>query len=234
MHTVSVTTSFTNQSRPIGAYMLCFIGAVAVHLLAAWGAISLQPAGHAIEDRSIEVELFAPDTSDTSDTPDTSDLSEAPIPAPEPAPPEEVAPPEPAVIAKPPESAPAPKPPRRPQTATSPSIKTAPKRGSSGTGSERTSPGTGLGATTASYLSNPHPPYPGESIRLREEGAVMLTVHVTREGRVSSLSLQRSSGFPRLDAAAMEGVRRWRFKPSISDGIPKADTVSVPVRFKLK
>jgi protein TonB len=44
----------------------------------------------------------------------------------------------------------------------------------------------------------------------------------------------RSSGYSRLDAAAREGVRRWRFKPAMRDGVPMAASVDVPIRWSLR
>jgi protein TonB len=63
---------------------------------------------------------------------------------------------------------------------------------------------------------------------------VILTVQVSAEGRPTSISLTRSSGFPLLDQAAIIGVRRWTFEPGRAAGFSIASTVQVPVRFKLK
>ena len=84
------------------------------------------------------------------------------------------------------------------------------------------------------YLRNPPPKYPAESRKLREEGVVLVKVSVTPQGRPAAVQLQRSSGFPRLDDAALKAVRRWEFSPA-TDGLrPVAAEVEVPVRFDLK
>jgi protein TonB len=62
---------------------------------------------------------------------------------------------------------------------------------------------------------------------------VLLAVEVDAGGRARSVALARTSGYPRLDRAAIEAVRRWRFKPAIRAGIPAASEVTVPVRFSL-
>jgi len=94
----------------------------------------------------------------------------------------------------------------------------------------------GVGApadTRPGYLSNPHPPYPAESRGAGEEGSVQLTVQVDARGRALSVTVERSSGFARLDRAAIEAVRRWRFRPATRAGMPVAASVTVPVRFRL-
>ena len=83
------------------------------------------------------------------------------------------------------------------------------------------------------YLRNPPPKYPAESRKLHEEGVVLLKVSVTAEGRAADVRLQRSSGFTRLDEAALKAVRRWEFNPARSGATPVACVVEVPVRFGL-
>jgi len=85
----------------------------------------------------------------------------------------------------------------------------------------------------ANYLSNPEPEYPPRSRRLREQGLVKLRVHVTVEGRAGEVTLHTSSGFERLDRAALDAVKRWRFRPAQQAGMPVAGWVIVPVRFEL-
>jgi protein TonB len=85
-----------------------------------------------------------------------------------------------------------------------------------------------------SYFSNPEPEYPSLSRRLREQGLVRLRVHVTEGGRAGEVTLHTSSGFDRLDRAALEAVKRWRFRPARRAGTPVASWVVVPVRFELQ
>jgi protein TonB len=56
--------------------------------------------------------------------------------------------------------------------------------------------------------------YPPMSRRLREEGRVLLDVHILADGSVGEVKLKQSSGFARLDEAALEAVRRWRYQPA--------------------
>ena len=83
------------------------------------------------------------------------------------------------------------------------------------------------------YLRNPPPQYPAESRKLREEGVVLLKVAVTAAGRAADVRLQRSSGYARLDEAALRAVRRWEFKPARVGLTAVACAVEVPVRFGL-
>lgn len=63
------------------------------------------------------------------------------------------------------------------------------------------------------------PEYPATSVRLNEEGRVLLLIHVLPDGRVGDVRISRSSGYPRLDAAALREARRsWRFQPAEASG----------------
>lgn len=73
------------------------------------------------------------------------------------------------------------------------------------------------------------PRYPTESRRLREQGTVVLAVIVGTDGRVQSISISRSSGFARLDDAARDAVKGWRWEPLIRNGV--AVQVRGPVEF---
>jgi len=64
------------------------------------------------------------------------------------------------------------------------------------------------------------PRYPIESRRKREQGTVLLRLLIGSDGRVSEISIAQSSGFPRLDQAALQAVRTWRWQPTIRDGQP--------------
>lgn len=90
-----------------------------------------------------------------------------------------------------------------------------------------------LPSSNAAYLNNPPPAYPPLSVRLNEQGTVRLRAYVGTNGRASSITVMRSSGFPRLDQAAVESVYRWRFAPGTRDGQPIPMWTEVPVRFQL-
>lgn len=85
----------------------------------------------------------------------------------------------------------------------------------------------------AAYLHNPPPRYPPISRRLGEQGRVMLRVLVSAEGTAESVEIERSSGFDRLDRAAVEAVRTWQFIPAKRDKQPISAHVIVPIQFTL-
>ena len=76
---------------------------------------------------------------------------------------------------------------------------------------------------------NRKPYYPEEAALRGEQGAVVMTIHVTPDGLVSSVDIVESSGHPALDRAARDAVLTWHFLPSVKDGQPVP--ANVPVRF---
>ena len=66
------------------------------------------------------------------------------------------------------------------------------------------------------------PRYPSASIRAGEEGSTSLSVCIDNRGRVASARVESSSGFSRLDDAALKWVRKARFKPANRSGQPEA------------
>lgn len=86
----------------------------------------------------------------------------------------------------------------------------------------------------ADYLSNPAPAYPPISRRMREEGLVLLRVRVTPAGDTAQVLIERSSGWPRLDEAAIGAVSRWRFVPARRGAAAVEGWVIVPVEFSLR
>ena len=85
----------------------------------------------------------------------------------------------------------------------------------------------------ADYLANPKPAYPALSRRLGEEGKVMLRVQVAASGLPLAVEVQAGSGSARLDQAALDAVRRWRFVPARRGSAAVAATVLVPIVFSL-
>lgn len=84
-----------------------------------------------------------------------------------------------------------------------------------------------------SFYQNPPPPYPDGARRNKEEGLVVLRTQVDTQGLVSSVTVEKSSGFTDLDQSAQDTVKNWRFKPAQIAGIPIATSVNIPIRFRL-
>ena len=107
--------------------------------------------------------------------------------------------------------------------------------GASGTGTTLASKGNASFTSAApDYLHNPAPEYPEEARRDHQQGVVTLLVDVSPEGNVLKVSVQQSSGYRRLDDAALRVAKNWKFKPGTAGGQPIRSQVEVPVRFKLQ
>jgi len=87
---------------------------------------------------------------------------------------------------------------------------------------------------SAAYLSNPAPRYPLASRRSGEQGTVTLRVLVTREGSPARVDVEKSSGSPHLDAAALQAVKAWRFTPARQGQNAIESWMLVPVVFRLE
>jgi len=85
----------------------------------------------------------------------------------------------------------------------------------------------------ASTAVNKAPLYPKLSRKLKEQGTVYLNVLVLKNGKVGDLNLQQSSGFSRLDQAAINAVRHWQFEPAKQLGQPVDLWFVQPVVFQL-
>lgn len=85
----------------------------------------------------------------------------------------------------------------------------------------------------ADYLRNPAPAYPRLSRRLGEQGEVSLRVLVDPHGKPRRVELDTSSGFERLDRAALDVVQRWSFVPARRGSRAVEAWVIVPIVFSL-
>lgn len=86
----------------------------------------------------------------------------------------------------------------------------------------------------ANVLNNPPPPYPRQSRRLGEQGKVVLAAEIATNGKALQALVSTSSGYPRLDRAALESVKKWQFIPGKRAGVPQKMWVSIPINFILE
>jgi len=77
------------------------------------------------------------------------------------------------------------------------------------------------------------PMYPAASRRFDESGTVVVGVMVLASGKVGGAWVEETSGYHRLDDAAVEEARRWHFIPAKIGDIPVAAKKKVVVRFGL-
>ena len=78
---------------------------------------------------------------------------------------------------------------------------------------------------------SPTPKYPEEARRNNTQGDVILRIVVARNGTVKQLHV--IEGDPVLAKAALEGVRRWKFRPTVVDGKSVEVESEIKVQFTL-
>ena len=207
-------------SRRVGA-----ITAVALHVAAAAALLSYEPARTALLAAApIMVELIMP-----------------PKPQAQPVPPVELPKPKPvAKVIQPPRQAAPPSLITAPSDAPSPVVAAPPSPPAPASAPEGIAAGSSAPVAVtppvfnADYLENPSPAYPPLSRRMREQGRVMLRVLVNPNGRADDVQIRSSSGVVRLDEAAQETVRRWKFVPARRGSEAVSAWVLIPISFKLE
>ncbi|MDE2389268.1 MAG: energy transducer TonB [Betaproteobacteria bacterium] len=78
------------------------------------------------------------------------------------------------------------------------------------------------------------PEYPAISRRMGEEGKLVLRVELDESGRIDKAKVLNSSGYERLDAAALSAVKSWQCNPSLRDGQPVRAVALQPFNFVLQ
>lgn len=101
-------------------------------------------------------------------------------------------------------------------------------RGESGANSASSGGGRAL-----SIVQRVVPKYPFASMRTGEQGAAVVRVRVDELGRVVDVKIGRSSGFSRLDRAALDAVRKWKFTPAARGSAPEGTWGETELRFTL-
>jgi protein TonB len=222
--TPALLPSHSPDALPPGTRHAVLLGAALVHVGAVWALLQPEPVRRAVgELLPITVDWIAPPAPAELPPPPPKAMPKVqpkPVivsePVPAPAEPVFVAPPPPLpveptpVVPEPVVAAPAPPPP--------PPAPPAPRT---------------IAITAVEYLSPPVLTYPGASRRLQEQGQVNVRVLVDARGLPQQMYVIRSSGFARLDEAALATVRATRFKPYTEDGTPLPFWVVMPLVFEL-
>jgi protein TonB len=86
----------------------------------------------------------------------------------------------------------------------------------------------------ASAEGNAKPVYPKASRALGEQGRVLLDVYVRADGSVGEIRLHQTSGFDRLDDAALKAVHQWHYRPARQAGKEIAMWYVQPISFDLR
>jgi protein TonB len=93
---------------------------------------------------------------------------------------------------------------------------------------------TDIGKLVVVYQPDADAYYPSFSKRSGEQGEVVVRLIIDESGNVEDVALLRSSLFPRLDRAATEIGRRYRFKPFLVNGSPQRISTNLLIKFNLK
>ena len=78
------------------------------------------------------------------------------------------------------------------------------------------------------------PTYPALARRMGEEGEVVLRVELSENGQIASARVTTSSGFRRLDEAALAAIKHWRCNAAQSEGQPVRAVAIQPFKFSLE
>ncbi|MDZ7812143.1 MAG: TonB family protein [Ideonella sp.] len=91
-----------------------------------------------------------------------------------------------------------------------------------------------LAATDLRYTVPPAQVYPRTSVRLGEQGTVLVRLVVDAQGLPTQVSLHKSSGHVRLDDQALQALRAARFAPYTRNGQALAWTAIAPLEYSLE
>jgi periplasmic protein TonB len=182
------------------------------------------------------------------------------LPPDSPAPPKQSAPPAPRMPVEAPKPTPTPSPkpevkkaektptpaPTPAQSTPTPAPPTSSAKSSESTQSATVAPSTGGGGVSGTpiqtdigklivvYQPDADPYYPSFSKRAGEQGEVVVRLIIDETGVVEDARLLQSSSYPRLDRAAMEIGKRYRFKPFLINGSPTKISTNLLIKFNLK
>jgi protein TonB len=93
---------------------------------------------------------------------------------------------------------------------------------------------TDIGKLVVVYQPDADAYYPSFSKRSGEQGSVVVRLIIDETGSVEDVALLQSSSFPRLDRAATEIGKRYRFKPFLINGSPQRISTNLLIKFNLK
>lgn len=208
-------------------------GVAGVHLLALWGLMQMESVRQTVREMApLMVDFIS-----------TEPPPPKPAPPPPPTPPQAkrlptpVPTPLPVIVAEP---TPAPAPPAfvvpAPVPAPAPVVVQAPPAPPAPPAPVVAPPPPAPKQISASALRwqvQPPVEMPLASRRLGESGTVLLYVVFDTSGRVKSASVQRSSGFPRLDAQALSAIQRSRITPHAENGQAIEVSALAPLAYEL-
>lgn len=102
-----------------------------------------------------------------------------------------------------------------------------------GPGGPGNGPARSVSLSQLRYRNAVKPEYPARSIQRHESGEVSVQVVVDTAGRVHDARVTSTSGFDRLDEAALKAARRSTFYPYTEHGRARYAKAVIPYRFNL-
>jgi protein TonB len=215
---------FTKSERIIIAIV------VALHILPTLEFIHLSARPTKIDDDRVMANLVSPSPTQSQAAPAAPKTPSPPKPKEEPKKVEEKPTPKPAP-AQPKQSDTSPKPSETKSDSPAQNAAVAP---SSAGGISGTPIQTDIGKLEVLYQPDADAYYPSFSKRSGEQGTVVVSLIIDQSGNVEDIALLQSSTFPRLDRAASEIGRRYRFKPFVVNGSPQRISTNLLIKFNLK
>lgn len=91
-----------------------------------------------------------------------------------------------------------------------------------------------LPSSAVRFLIKPQPVYSAASLELGESGTVTMLILVDENGRAKEVKVTKSSGYPRLDRAAVAAENAARFQPYLEAGVPRSVWVPHSITFNLE
>ena len=209
---------------------------VLMHALPALEFLHFATRPQKMDDERVMANLVSPDT-----TPKKSQQAPAPAPAPSPPKPKEAKEePKKKAVEERSSQNPTPPPPEnasQQQKSESPSqnqLQNAAVAPSTAGGASGTPIQTDIGKLIVVYLPDADAYYPSFSKRSGEQGTVVVRLIISETGEVEDVALLQSSSYPRLDRAAADIGKRYRFKPFLVNGSPQRISTNLLIKFNLK
>jgi protein TonB len=227
-----------DSPRDVARWIVAGAIVLGVYAAAVGAYVLWQPPSAAIGDDTAEVTLDLAPIDSTADA-EAKDVAPAPetmieskaAPQPQDKPPE----PEAKVEPPPPDDTPTaipeptPKPPEKVEQARPPAPMTA-ERVKGGAPHIEPSWQTTLVRRLQQYKR-----YPNDARARDEQGVVLLSFSLDRNGRVLAHKIAHSSGYPDLDAEVMAMIKRAEPLPAFPPSMPQAQLdLTVPIRFSLR
>lgn len=87
------------------------------------------------------------------------------------------------------------------------------------------------GVSQGMIIKQVQPNYPQIALTMRIEGSVELLATISKTGDITSVKVL--SGDPQFTTAAMDAVKRWKYRPYMLNGAPVEIQTQVTINFKL-